>query len=770
MDSGERQPLLGQSHDAPQPTLSIPHLAQTLAAVRAGKLPDSQQLATLLESCLHSPLLQIENTIFSTHYGSGRIGTGALTREGEQVRKALRDVFRAVLQLVREKDPDDRMQEFLFSCKKAEIHLKTPSKTVPPPSADEIEHAKASLHTLILLFFTSPQLRSLIRDTIYLARDVFDSVAAGKGEVGEVATAVVDKAAEFLAPEDLVSEDGEAKTEGEGLPTHDSRPASPKPAKSAEDLRDEFVDRFKEVLRLIQENPAYQSAVRTLLLLLKTYLREIITSASISVKIETPQSSPSPMSLLIPVLEPFTGGPGSLSPLRAKLESLAQYTRDENRISTLLSDLDDYISHSLLETGYLSSAAAHRRASRLHDDLRALANDNPSFRRDVSAFIGEVHKVLETIASDQALTNLLGALEAFVVAGEGWAKCAAMVAVGQQGVWGDVVEIEFKSDDLDLAIDAPPFLSTSFIPDSIRFDTNTSLHISPFTPSHPNSFTSTSTLSLEGLRMSTDDVGYYVKYKEFCLPFIESGLLDLHFGTSKSGGIGASVDFSTATTPNHDRKTLFDVHNSAITIESFDVRPHQSSHPILMWFLRPILTRIVRKQLESVLEEQVRGLLELSSRVGWEIRERSKGSGWRGIFSATVDVVVNGYEDEEEKPDETNDAVQAAIEEAAAEEQASTLHVSGKGITIDLEAGQVGVGAEGLVLPLGDAATPIPRPTVVEIVQEHSKEAVGEGARAADALLDGVEQLGQAVGDFGEEVAEERENVGWRSDAFSWST
>ncbi|KAK4700112.1 hypothetical protein P7C70_g6141, partial [Phenoliferia sp. Uapishka_3] len=804
MPSSEREPLLSHTSqdDSPQPTLTISHLASTLAALRANKLPTTQQLTAILRSFLRSPLLQIDGTIFTTQYGSGRVGTGALTREGERVREALRDVVSALLRIAEEKDPENAVQEFLYSCRHAQVSLKLPATSLPPASPDGIEHAQASLHTILTLFITSPQLRSLLRDSAYLARDIFEAAVEDTGEVGEAATAVVDRVVEHIAPEGESEISGEGKdkekeknyseTEKSTPETPDVRPPpTSRAAKSAEDLRDEFVDRFKEILVMIQANPAYQSAIRSLLLLVKTYLREIIESASISASVKTPKSVKAPTSLLVPVLEPFTGGPGSLSSLREKLDTLAQYTTEENRISSLLSDLDSYVSKALLEVGYLSSATAHRRAAKLRDEFLELSKDNPSFRADIAEFVQEIQKVLGVITSDKSLSNLLGALEGFGSACEGWAATATKVAVGQQGIWGDLVEwvvprilgvlrelplprIEFKSEELEMAIDAPPFLSTSFIPDSIRFDTETSLKISPFAPDRPNSFTSSSTFTLEGLRMSTDNIGYWIKYRSFCLPLVESGLLDLHFGTSESGGVGASIDFSTSTMPplteaeDKERKTLFDVQTSAITIVDFDVRPHASSHPILMWFIRPILRRVVRKQVEAMLEEQIKGLLELGSRVGWEIQERSKGSGWRGLFGAVLDVTVNGYATEEEEREKAKDAVQQVVEEEEAE-QSTTIHVSGKGVIIDLEAGQVGIGEEGIVIPEGEAETPLPRPTLTEIVQEQSKEAVREGEEAADALLNGVAAIGEAVEGFDEEVEEEKESKGWRSDAFDWS-
>lgn len=117
----EREPLLGTPPE--QTTLTIPNLAHSLAALRAGKLPSTLQLSTLLRAFLRSPLLQIEGTIFSTTYGSGRIGTGALTKEGESVRAALRELVEALLRAAMERNAEDQLQEFMYACRKAELEL-----------------------------------------------------------------------------------------------------------------------------------------------------------------------------------------------------------------------------------------------------------------------------------------------------------------------------------------------------------------------------------------------------------------------------------------------------------------------------------------------------------------------------------------------------------------------------------------------------------------------------------------------------------------------
>lgn len=331
--------------------------------------------------------------------------------------------------------------------------------------------------------------------------------------------------------------------------------------------------------------------------------------------------------------------------------------------------------------------------------------------------------------------------------------------------------VEFTSPSIDIALDPPPFIKTSFVPDTIRFDNASSFVLTPATPTHPtkNDYSATSKLTVTGVRMETE-VGYFLRYRNACFNFTESGLLDLKFGTAKDGGVGAKIDFSTIEDEDQlQKKRLFDVVTSDISITSFDLVPQASSHPWLLFFIRPILRRVVRTSVEAALQEQVKHGLETASRIGWEVKAKA-GSGVVGWFGGLYEVLIEGsYKDEE--PAEETPVDQAKAAEAEAEE-GPQVHVSGKGVRIDLEAGTVGVGAEGIVLPEGEAETPAPRPSVIEVVKDEVVGAAREGKAKGEALLEGFGELGEAVQEFPEEVRKEEVSVeagGWRSEAFDFA-
>lgn len=229
--------------------------------------------------------------------------------------------------------------------------------------------------------------------------------------------------------------------------------------------------------------------MHTIFVLARAYSRSILESISIDAAVRHPDSTSSPLALLLPVLEPFAGGANSLAPLAASFHRLKECAHSENRVQVLIRSFDTFLEHALLDAGYIGSAMAHRQAAELHDQITTLARDNPAFRADCATFFDELQKALSAIAGDRALRALVDSLKHAATGIEGWTSKAAKIAVGKEGVWGDVVEwvvpriagflrqvplprIEFSSpsNGIDVALDPPPFLKTSFVPDTIRFD------------------------------------------------------------------------------------------------------------------------------------------------------------------------------------------------------------------------------------------------------------------------------------------------------------
>lgn len=103
-------PLLQEEHvDAAVSGLEA--FARMSAALQAGKLPTSQQLATIVQRLLKSNALQPD-------LGSrvaGRVGGGKLSPKGREVIVALREVLEALVRVGMEKNSDDKVSDEMTS-------------------------------------------------------------------------------------------------------------------------------------------------------------------------------------------------------------------------------------------------------------------------------------------------------------------------------------------------------------------------------------------------------------------------------------------------------------------------------------------------------------------------------------------------------------------------------------------------------------------------------------------------------------------------------
>ncbi|GAA5883724.1 hypothetical protein JCM16303_004792 [Sporobolomyces ruberrimus] len=830
----------------------------------------------------------------------------------------------------KERGMGDGWQEFIWRCRINQVKIDLPGSTSEasepnPKSAFGPSPVSSSILSLVSLFFTSPEIRQLVIDLVVLLRDVAQVTLATEvneervpEDVGEGLERVVD----FVASKGVgkIALDKEMKVEndkkvngGAVLERHEEGEAVPDPplvddAKVVEEgdpplvdlestsaaystvstpekidesepvlpdqtpteIRDAFIDRFKEILTRLQSTPQYQSAMTTLLEVIRSYVKDSLSSLEPKIALETTDPTPaassstrsSPLDLLIPLLEPFTGGPSSLSSLSTSLTSTLSHFDPSNPESTphslvaLATRFDSFLSQTLLSgQTYLSSNQAHRELDGLYVSFSTLGQDHPSFHRDLQKFLQELVRVFERFAKDEYLARFVVASGKVVGELEGWVAIAGgktVRAASGQGLgafWGEILEwiaprilgivkeiplprIEFDSPGVvSGALELPSLLSTSFVPASITIRNATSLTYLPTlgttnqdipiygTNLSPrpreleqtswyerSSYASSTSLDLEGMEFEILDVGYFVKYKTGipCFPTItESGLLDLHFGKTRStsstsggegertrNGFGFSLDTTSLESQVEQNHSLFRMlPTSQISLEQFDIKLHESRHPWFMWFLRPVLRTAVRKAIEvevrKVLIEQGDRLGEWAYRVrenkrkvqGEEGRgEREEGATgkvwnwvkavWRTVTDESGEKVGDERGDERDQVKQTETAV----------------HLNRHGLAVELphdvdseelEGATVGIGTEGVVIPEGEATIPLPpgqeRIGVVKKAKQEVDEAVESGRKAARTTLDVFGELGEASEEWRDDLVDEREKYerdGWRSDAF----
>ena len=111
-------------------TLSISRLVHILAALKQGHLPSTCQTLALSDYLLSSSLLSEtdDGTVWEPRYGQGRIGVGRLSREGENVRKGMREWVDSFEGLIKERtggeeSQRDGWQELIWSMRNHRVEI-----------------------------------------------------------------------------------------------------------------------------------------------------------------------------------------------------------------------------------------------------------------------------------------------------------------------------------------------------------------------------------------------------------------------------------------------------------------------------------------------------------------------------------------------------------------------------------------------------------------------------------------------------------------------
>ncbi|GAA5881487.1 hypothetical protein JCM3774_000132 [Rhodotorula dairenensis] len=522
----------------------------------------------------------------------------------------------------------------------------------------------------------------------------------------------------------------------------------------------------------------------------------------------------------------------------------------QQHLTLLAHELDAFVSTALLEPGWLGSRASYRALGSIQLGLDRIGQDFPIWTAQVRSLARDFVAAAGAVLDDPVLRTALEAVERLVEAVRGWAgavgqvvgKTAAGGAVGFAGaVWGDVVEylvpriagvlaeiplprLEFATPHVGIALEPPSLVSTLFVPARITWQQHSTLTYAPVsadstlalppsastTASHSGprdaderlSFEATNTLSVKGIQLKVLNVGYFARYKTGipCLGDVtERGLLDLHFGgdtAQAEDGLGFDLTFrippllppatggdTTAPPP------LFRVDHSRtrVRLDAFRFEPHQSSHPWLMWFFRPLLRKAVQAVIERELKDKViEAGAEWVAQTGGEVRRRreelarrdgatsegeteSEQAAWSraGLWSwlrASWDVLVAPRDDAEDGGDGT------PRQESAAD-GSPRIHLTSHGVAADLDnlEATFGVGAEGVVIPAGEAEIPLPeghapKKGFVRAARDEAVHEVQEGREVAAKAVDVISGAIEAREDW--RAAGAAAETTWQSNAF----
>jgi hypothetical protein len=353
---------------------------------------------------------------------------------------------------------------------------------------------------------------------------------------------------------------------------------------------------------------------------------------------------------------------------------------------------------------------------------------------------------------------------------------------------------------VDAVIDKVTISSPSFIPDHIHIVNHTDLLLHASDASANAYFeTSTSTrtrVTIDGLRISIEDIAYYVNVKgPFYTGWLDNGLLTVDIGQKRVEGDGVSITLDLEF-PSHDSENptegdILRVLEAKVDVPGLTFSLDQTRHWIFNKLVtEPLLGPLVRTAVSLVLSSQIKGALEaLNLKL---CATRDEAVALKGANSGPLrleDYWEALLRPNEPSPTQSSPSVDEIVNEDPRLEL--TTHVqteaTGKGIirTTIVEDGEgepqsetvlaIGIGEQ--ILPgLGGPNTE-PPPTLVEQGREALDELdqVRKKAKTTiestrDEANDATEQIRQRAASAGERLQRKKsrmeKNPDWRSHAF----
>ncbi|CAE6422327.1 unnamed protein product [Rhizoctonia solani] len=684
-------------------------------------MPTQRQLDSALSALLSSDLLKVSNT-----------ASGVLSAHGHTLVLDIRNIVQAIARIGLEKNSGDLVQDIIWQYQsmssvpiqvdanwhnqsKLDINVDAAADHLDEiPTIDQSELTDdslafaASLRTLLSLIFTSSGFRLVISDILITTRQILADTASdvaavaayvetraenieqvirpGEEEGGKEIT-VEDVAKQAEKIDETVREDlKKARTEAE-LKKHviEERLSEESPDR----VKQTVMERVEAIVQQAQNDPAYRSALRTIVMISEKYAKftaqaahSVVEAAQSAVEDSTvePSASVNPviesdphlkklLENICTLVERFAGG-YSLSPMADSMKQFLHHlSNDETSgVSDLLRDARKWLNKALESPGWLTTRAARKDLDELYDRTKSILDSKPPWRADLQRTSAEASELSDHLKRDAATQQLLGAFDALgahtrafgaqSVRSVGWRQIRAEL-------WRDAIgwllprvlailkavplpRVELKSDALDAVVDDVTFRAPSFVPDHVRVENWSEVRIrGSDATAEDNSGRgrdwvvegdSMIRLHVDGLRITANEIAYFFHLKTALLGYRDNGLLSVDVGHESAVGQGMNLDVAletdldpsahAAVVPESDDPppSFFRVKSATVDVPGLDFTLSRTHHWILNALVQPFLGPVVRTGMRMALSQSVVGGLQALDRKLGEVYAQAKAN------------------------------------------------------------------------------------------------------------------------------------------------
>jgi hypothetical protein len=529
------------------------------------------------------------------------------------------------------------------------------------------------------------------------------------------------------------------------------------------------------------------------------------------------------------LLERFSGY--GIDLLIQRLVNLAEHIssdkdKSDGGLSALFNAAAKWLDRSLNQPGWIATDEGQAEGSRLYDWSVEVLQRDPKYKEDARGALEEAYALRDGLANDPTTNSVLAAFQALMTDLYSMGRVGVHVATIESAkqweaakaeLWRDILSwvlprflqairtiplprVELKSDSLDMVVDKVTLASPSFIPDHIKVANHVDFELRASSATlnedrlYESSTATRTRLTVDGLRISIEDIAYYLNAKgPLWSGWLDNGLLTIDVGGKQVVGDGISLMLDVEVPSLEDRSSgdyLFKVLDAKVDVPGLAFQMKQTRHWIFNTLVtQPLLAPLVRTGISFVLSAQIKAALESVNSSLCDLRAKARATTGKQIDDLELlDYWQAFSQHQEPAPSPT---VSIRSQSPTTVEQETHTHVeteaTAKGIirTTVVEDAEgvpqsetvlaIGIGEQ--ILPGLGGPTPEPPPTLVEQTRkaldeldEARQEAQATAKTATQDVKRATEDVRERLVSAGERIPNKKRKLAklpdWRSPDF----
>ncbi|KAE8383337.1 hypothetical protein BDV26DRAFT_251535 [Aspergillus bertholletiae] len=598
------------------------HSFQMLRALSEGYLPSTDQviinLRTLLASDILNPRTQDVGSI------------------GRQLIRDCRIWIQVFIELLRDKNSDDKLQEFLWYLPRSRATLDRGQVSQHASYVKAKQDTKAaydSLRTVGSLLLTNADFRLFVDDLTTVGRQIFSDTAYflsdTSKQVGEQIKPLQEEvdalqgagADEGQAPssEELCQQVTQvAETAGNGAARTGQEAIKIAKEHLGEQEQDTLIYRLKQAVLKLRERSDYSDSVATLATLVQHYVKTYAVAASDAIataeeEFEVNEDLKLAMQQFWTLVQ-SVGDAEQWKILEQRFQQVIQHANKDPEFERLMGELGSSVQQMLTDPKFFDNAP--EKLSELEEKSKQVSSES-NLRQDMDAFLEQARRAIRTVSEDTAVTKLIDATnKLYKDAWDGYYE-------RKGGLPSDILEVffpvilrtiqyipiprlELMAPELDLLLEnliiepGHTVNYSSFLPYRLHLTTRNDIDIlKRHSKRTTTDIKTTFTATVMGLNFSASEFGYWLRTHSGLFRFHDEGIASFYLDKR---GIDISLDIEVG---RERLEQIFTLRGVRVVIHKLDYKVHRSKWKYLLWLTKPFLKHMLRRVMEKKIAERI---------------------------------------------------------------------------------------------------------------------------------------------------------------------